>query len=216
MARSAFPLQWPEGYSRTKPDSRLKSKFGHRIHGVSFSLAYDLLRAEIRRLGGINEAITTDLPLRNDGIPYAAQGRVPDPGVAAWMIIPDDRGTPIERVFACDRWPTHAENMIALAKTIEALRGMDRWGCADVTNRALAGFAALPPGTPPPRTWREVIGGTWPAGLEPADTLAIAKSRYRARVAEVHPDRGGDPAEAAAVTAAMEAAEAELEPKGTP
>jgi hypothetical protein len=46
--------------------------------------------------------------------------------------------------FACDRWDSVADNVQAIRKTIEALRGIERWGTGDMVQRAFAGFVALP------------------------------------------------------------------------
>lgn len=216
--REPFPLQWPEGEPRREPGRRSRSRFGVRGQ-VSFSEALIELRSELSRLGAANAVITTDLPVRRDGIPYAATGRVSDPGVAVWFMLPDDRGVASERVLACDRWLTHAENMRALALTIEAMRGLDRWGVAGAVSRVFAGFTALPPGTgdevlstPRAKPWREVLG-PWPASydaLPDEAALALARVHHRKLITEHHPDRGGDPARAAEINAALDEAEREL------
>lgn len=90
-------------------------------------------------------------------------------------------------MFACDRWLSHAENMLAIAKSVEAMRGLDRWGMADVVERVMGGFSALPAGDgseyvsqpqPKKRPWREVLGGEWPQ-LDAFETLVLAKSRHQ-------------------------------------
>lgn len=218
--REPFPLQWPDGWARTEPSARRRSSFGHRNSGdVPFSYAYDQLRAELGRLGAVNAVITTELPLNSRGIPYASSKTSGDVGVAVWFLLADERGDMQERVNACDQYRTIAENLIAIAKTIEAIRGIARWGAADIVTRAFSGFTALPPGSsdepyvvppaPKKKPWRDVIGGHWP-DLEKADLLAIAKRRYRERIANAHPDRGGDHDTAAELGAALAEAEREL------
>jgi hypothetical protein len=210
--RDPYPLQWPQGWKRTGASHRLRSRFGHRGQ-VSFAQSRSLLLAELERLGAANVVLTSDLPVRGDGLPYA-NGRAEDPGIAVWFVL---RGH--ERVFACDRWLSHAENMLAIAKTVEAMRGMDRWGMADVVNRAFSGFAALPAGDsstspeqPRKRGWWEVfdiatnIRGAFPAN----EVLAIVKARHRIFIKAAHPDAGGSHERAAALNAALAEAEAEL------
>lgn len=215
--RSPFPLQWPDGFKRTRPEQRMRSRFGFKASGqVSLSAARDELLRELDRLGAANYVITSDLPVRHDGLPYA-NGRASDPGIAAWFVLDD-----AERVFACDRWLSHAENMQAIAKSIAAMRGLDRWGMADVIERVVGGFAALPPGgepatpaTPRKRAWHEVLDVTtlFKSGmLADADLLVIAKQRHRERIKVAHPDAGGDPAIAAELNAALAEAEEELSP----
>jgi hypothetical protein len=215
--REPYPLQWPERTERTKV--RQKSRFGVGGH-VNFSTALDDLRNELRMLGAVNAVLTSDLPLRGDGLPYA-NGRAEDPGIAVWFLLPDDSGELRELVFACDRYLTHAANMTAVARTIEALRGIERWGVAEAKSRAFSGFAALPPGSsgtiddatsgPVKRPWREVLGGSWASGLSASELLLIAKSRYRTLMKEHHPDRpNANAALAAELNLAMEDAEREL------
>lgn len=211
MARNPYPLQWPPNTPRTKPGDRMHSRFGGRGQGQlsPYETAKGLL-SELDRLGAGHVVITSQLPTRHDGLPYS-DGRSDDPGIAVWCVY---RGR--ERVFACDQWRSHGENLRAIALSIEALRGLSRWGMADVAERAFAGFASLPAGggdaTPPrpaKRPWREVIGGAWPP-LDNAELLVLAKARHRALIKQHHPDRGGDAAQAAELNDAMAEAEAEL------
>lgn len=213
MARSPYPLQWPPNTARTKSEDRKRSAFGRGVHGQlsPYETAKELI-AEMRRLGASFVVITSLLPMRHDGLPYS-DGRSEDPGVAVWFT---HRGH--ERVFACDAWRTHGENMRAITLSIEAMRGLERWGMADVIERAFAGFAALPAGEPERPTkkpWREVLGGAsvggWPdSQLEPEELLAVAKARHRKLIQLHHPDRGGDVAVAAELNAALAEAEREL------
>lgn len=218
MKREPFPLQWPEGWKRTREADRQKSKFGHKGSGqVSLSNALFLLRAELDRLGAANVVITSDLPTRNDGLPYA-DGRATDPGIAVWFAMVSNQKVE-ERVFACDKWRSPAENMQAIALSVEAMRGLSRWGAGDVVSRAFSGFAALPPGAgeeapqgPRKRPWREVFSfdhGVY-GKLHKADQLALVRLRHRDAIKTAHPDAGGSHEAAAEVNAALAEAEAEL------
>jgi hypothetical protein len=154
--------------------------------------------------------ITSDLPKRNDGLPYA-NASCSDPGIAVWWV---ENGR--ELVIACDRWTTVALNMRAIDLSLEALRGLDRWGASEMVRRAFAGFAALPPGAPEVpekpvrRNWREVFVVLALGHLANSDLLAIVKARHRKLIAEAHPDAGGDGAIAAELNAALDDAEKEL------
>ena len=117
-----------------------------------------------------------------------------------------------ERVFACDRWADQAGNMRAIALSIEAMRGLDRWGVAGAVTRAFAGFTALPPGTSAlteAEPWRVVFGVAGLA-IAPADLRAVVRARHRELIKACHPDAGGDGATAARLNAALDRAEAEL------
>ncbi len=200
--RNPFPLQWPDSWPRTEPWKRRRSAFAPR-----FVEDRDDVISWLRKRGS-NVVITSELPQRNDGLPYYAS--VGDPGIAVWWV---EKGA--ERVIACDRWVRADENMRAIAKTLEALRGLDRWGANEVVERAFGGFAALPAGdgrgfVPRKRTWREVLGGVWPAELGQPELLVIARARHRELIKVHHPDRGGDPRLAAEINAALAEAEKEL------
>lgn len=217
--REPFPLQWPEGWKRTHPHNRQRSKFGFRNSGqVPFAKARMDLLAELERLGAANVVITSDLPTRLDGLPYA-NGRADDPGIAVWFALRNGSRWE-ERVFACDKWLSPAENMQAIALSVEAMRGLARWGAGDVVTRAFSGFAALPAGgeTGAPqqpatviRSWREVFEVEQLVDVvAPRDLIAIVKSRHRDKIKQHHPDLGGDPQIAIELNAALAEAEREL------
>jgi hypothetical protein len=117
--------------------------------------------------------------------------------------------------FACDRWQKVEHNMQAIAKTIEALRGIARWGTGDMLEAAFTGFAALPPppaaappapGAPPRlKHWRDVFG----TGVQTREQL---QDVYRRLAAAYHPDRpGGSQAKMAELNAAKAQALQELQ-----
>jgi hypothetical protein len=93
---------------------------------------------------------------------------------------------------------------------------------ADVVERAIGGFAALPPagGTtveePPPdaivlRTWQEVFQVQQLVDVvAPRDLMAIVKARHRDMIKGNHPDQGGDAEVAIELNAALAAAEQAL------
>lgn len=191
----AFPLHWPDGWPRTKTPA--KSKFD-----VSFVEARDGLLAEIKRLGGRYIVISTDIETRQDGLPYANQRSPSDTGVAVYF---ERKGK--QMVFACDRWNSVKDNMRAIAKTIDAIRGIERWGASEMLERAFSAFVALPaPGAA--RTWREVLGfNTERPGIITKDRIEGA---YRLSAKKVHPDAGGSTEAMAELNAARAAALKEI------
>lgn len=135
MKRQPYPLQWPTGRRRTKGVDRRHSKFGAIPNGSfsreppsAYEAAKELLH-ELKLLGAVNAVITSQLPTRTDGLPYA-DGRCDDPGIAVWFVLGGH-----ERVFACDHWFRPGENLRAIALSIGAMRGLERWGMADVIER---------------------------------------------------------------------------------
>lgn len=132
-------------------------------------------------MGGTHVIVSTNLPLFRDGYPLASAMEPKDSGVAVYFQL---KGKPI--AFACDRYLYVYENIQAIAKTIEALRGIERWGASDMMERAFVGFKALTDG--PSEDWREVLG------FERFEvvTKKMIDSRHRELVKQHHPDMGGD------------------------
>ena len=192
----AYPLYWPEHRPRTPAHKRQRSRFA-----TGFGQALQVVGWEIERLGGTARVISTDVPRRRDGLPLASAKRVDDPGVAVYFTL-NGRQT----CFACDRWDKVEDNIWAIAKTIEAMRGIARWGTGDMMEAAFAGFAALPP----PGNgvdWRRELAD----GIGPISTLERAESLYRRKARTHHPDApGGSNESMARLNAAIEAARKEL------
>lgn len=181
----AYPLQWPAGASRTR--SRRSSAFGQKTIGAATKFLLD----QVRLMGGTLPVVSTNLALRNDGLPYANQRQPDDPGVAVYF---QRRGKPM--VFACDQWIKVEHNIYAIGKTIEALRGIERWGSTELMERAFSGFEALPA----PEQWWQVLGVGERAA--PAEIDAA----YRAKAKAAHPDTGGSEAAMARLNAARDQA----------
>lgn len=132
MKRSPFPLQWPEGWARTR--SRYRSDFDK---SRGFNKARDGTLHQLELMGATQIVITSNLPTNAKSLPHSASaGQPPDPGIAVWWV-----KTGKERVMACDRWSTVVENMHAIELSIGAMRGLERWGASEVVERAFAGFA---------------------------------------------------------------------------
>lgn len=171
----AFPLYWPDGWKRTgyRNYSRFKSGFG---------AARNLLTAEISRMGGSKVIISSNVPLRNDGMPRANQPEPSDPGIAVYFTYKTK-----EMVFACDKYRRTWDNVYAIARTIEAVRGIERWGASDMMERAFKGFAALPERAS--QGWRVDLGFT----DDQTVTIDDVQTSFRALAHQHHPDKGGDP-----------------------
>lgn len=203
----ATPLFWPYAYPRSVPP-----RDNNRAFRMKFSQDRNEILHRLERRGS-RVFITSNLPLRRDGLPYADPPKIDDPGIAVWWI---EKGK--ERVIACDRWHHISQNMRAINKTIEALAGLETWGASDVVERAFAGFTALPPGSSPepapPIDWQAEFAieleKLSAAGLANAEILRMVELRFRARMMEQHPDKGGSTAIAADLNAAMAAAREQL------
>ena len=178
----AYPLYWPEGRPRTEDWRRQQSKFN-----AGFARARDEVQRQVGLLVGrysLREAglvISTNIALRRDGLPLAGQAQPRDPGVAVYFTYKKR-----QVCFACDRWRKIEDNMHAVALTIDALRGIDRWGTGDMVEAAFRGFTALPPPEKAP-TWWKSLG----FAREEDVTRQAAEDAYRRLAAIHHPDRGG-------------------------
>jgi hypothetical protein len=169
----AYPLYWPEGWKRTRNPERSRFQTG-------FGAARELLFREITRMGGRKPVLSSNIPLRNDGMPRANMPEPNDRGVAVYFTYKDK-----EMVFACDKFINVRDNIYAIAKTIEALRGIERWGASDMMERAFRGFNALPEKASSP--WRDILG----FGHDARVTLDDVDSRFAELVKVHHPDMGG-------------------------
>jgi hypothetical protein len=172
---TSFPLAWPSNRQRTPSSRRSRSRFD-----TTFAVARDELLREISRLRGKSVVLSTNVALRNDGLPYANQRNPDDCGVAVYFVDSKGRG----KCFACDRWDKVEDNMHAIRKTIEALRGIERWGSGEDMEAAFSGFAALP-APAQSKCWYHVLE------CRSDDAWATIVTQYRRLTNLRHPDRGG-------------------------
>lgn len=179
-AINAYPLAWPSGRKRLERWHRESARFD-----ITFARARDEIVRQVGLLAGRYPdpqlIISTNIALRRDGLPLAGQRAPEDPAVAVYFTHKKR-----QMCFACDRWQKVEDNMQAIAKTIDALRGIARWGTGDMLEAAFTGFAALP-APDASMSWRDVLGC---AGVR--EWQAIYSCYLRARSA-AHPDKGGSP-----------------------
>lgn len=174
---TAYPLAWPPAWPRT--DRPEWSRFQ-----VTQREAQNGILRELNLLGAREVIISTDIPLRQDGMPYASRRAPDDQGVAVYFKLNGE-----DQCIPCDKWRTIAENMRAIERTVGALRGLERWGAKEMVNAAFRGFKALPasiemgPGTM--RSWNEVLQVTFDADWD------VIEAAYRRLLHKVHPDKGG-------------------------
>jgi DnaJ-like protein len=188
---NSYPLSWPVGWKRQ--NYRKKSQFSSK----TFARVRDTLFHELKLMGvpDWNVVLSTSIPLRRDGLPYSGMAQPNDPGVAVYF-----RYKEKPMVFACDNYGKVEDNLYAICKTIEAIRGMKRWGASEMMERTFSGFQALPPAptVKPKKLWWEVLG------VKRGDHPDRIKAAYRALAHINHPDRGGDPAKMSEINSAYE------------
>jgi hypothetical protein len=194
---AAFPLYWPLQYGRTARDARRAARFL-----VDFSSARTDLLRELNLLRARDVVLSSNVPIRRDGLPMVPDREPDDPGIAVYFW---RRSKPF--VIACDQFTRVRWNLRAVGATLEALRSIERHGTTSMLEQAFSGFAQLPAAREKP--WREVLGV--PPGPCDADSV---RARLRELARSHHPDVGGDPVRMLEITAAYEAAIREL--GGTP
>lgn len=192
----AYPLQWPGSWPRTPDHERSQSSYRQ----LNFAVTRDQLVHEVEMMDPDWFAISSNIPLKSNGMPYANTAEPSDPGVAVYWQVD---AKPL--VVACDRWELVVENLRAILYAISSLRQLERCGASSIIQRAYQGFAALPAATPQVAHWRIVLG------LEQGPvTRAEIEERFRKLARENHPDHGGIHERMAQINAARAAALGEL------
>lgn len=166
MSARAYPLQWPRGWPKTDPAKRESGQqFKQTLAG-----ALESLRVEVGRLGGKNLVLSSNYTLGSTN--------PKEPGVVAYF---EYQSKPV--AIPCDRWAKIEANVRAIALTIEAMRGMERWGAKHMITAMFQGFTALPERTG--KSCWEVLGvKSYASEKEILDA-------YRTMAKRAHPDQGG-------------------------
>ncbi len=164
----AYPLQWPEGWPRIAENARHTSRFK-----TTLPAALAKLEDEVRMLPGRGLVLSSNYTL---GIKNPR-----DPGVVAYFTHDS-----VALAVPCDRWTKIEDNVQAIALTIEAMRGMNRWGAKHMIKAMFTGFKMLPaPESSQPLNWWQILGVTQ---TSPWSEIIHA---YREKAMRCHPDVGG-------------------------
>lgn len=148
MSQPAYPLAWPSGWPRSPEHERDRARFGVRVsRSGGYATMEPLTLAEgcarvldsLRRLGAIEHTIviSSDVPLRRDGLPMSSAREPADPGVAVYWTLDNPE------CMALDRYTRLADNVAAVAATIEAMRMIERHGGSAIMRRAFQGFRQI-------------------------------------------------------------------------
>lgn len=203
MTITASPLCWPTGWKRTEPQRRTRAKFSaetrtnHRWtdgnsttwkgrRELTIAEATTRVRKQLAAMDIDDDdlVISTDLKLRLDGLPRSDQRAPADPGAAVYW--QTDSG---QRCMAIDRYDRVADNLAAIAATLDAMRAIERHGGAAILDRAFTGFTALPAPLAGEEPWYAVLD------VEPDDDHDVIERAYKFERSNHHPDRGGDAAQ---------------------
>lgn len=191
---AASPLSWPPGKPRTPPNDLKQGRFGKRNssgwglkelsvaearHRVIDALDKFTRYGKAYRVPPDSIIISTDLALRNDGLPRSGQREPSDPGVAVYFKLDDQA-----QCIPCDVYNRIADNLAAIADCIEALRTLERHD-ASLMRAAFTGFAQLasPDAMARPH-WRTVLNTD-------SSNLEEVRKAFRSALGVAHPDRGG-------------------------
>lgn len=186
MTVDAFPLHWPANFPRTAPGDRQPARFHRDGRPLTIAVARDRILAEIGaftragrpwRIDPDQVVISSDVPLRRDGLPASGRRMPEDPGVAVYFELDGEA-----YCLPCDTWDRVPDNMAAIAAHLGAMRGIERWGVGDVRAH-FAGFVAIE--HQPTERWHDVLG------CAPDATPAEVSAAYKAARKRAHPDHGG-------------------------
>jgi len=182
--RQSHPLDWPLEYPRTARPKKSAFK------SITIYRAVENLVLEVNRLvhGRASKrkpsdmVISSNVPLKLDGGISANYQRsvIRDKGVAVYF-----RKGNTDLVLCCDKFDTVESNLHAIFKTVEAMRGIDRWGVSDFLERSFTGFKALP--APGVKSFR----GQWWEEMRFEKAPAVFQDvyeRYRHLAKLFHPD----------------------------
>lgn len=165
------------GYKRT--ECRISSAFKQTMER-----AQQFLHEEIKRLGARDLVVSSNIPVRKDGLFYTdwMNRRIDDPGVAIYFKY---KGKDV--AMCCDQYLKIWENVYALGKSIEAMRALERYGVSEFLERAFTGFAELPPIVSQTQKTEQTIWEILGLNGKPL-TLEDVKAAYREKAKVLHPD----------------------------
>lgn len=199
MTITAYPLAWPAGWkrgpslkfgrfgTRSSVKSSCSDNYYSRKSAMTVAEAVKRVRGELGRMGLRDDdvVISTNLALRLDGLPRSDQREPNDSGAAVYWI--DKAGA--TRCMAIDCYTRVADNLAAIAATLDAMRAIERHGGAEILDRAFTGFTALP-GPDAAEHWSDVLG------VPRTAPRAEIEAAYRSLRGKHHPDRAGGDSEA--------------------
>ncbi len=211
MSISAHPLTWPADWPRTEAGFQKEGRFGTRKlrAGSSYARAEDItiaeavtrVLAELDRMGIHRDdiVISTNVKTRLDGLPRGNEREPSDKGAAVYW----ETRAGARRVMAIDQYTSVANNLAAIAATLDAMRAIERHGGAQILDRAFTGFTALP-APEAKRTWREVMG------IAGTPSPQFLKGQFHSLASVMHPDKGGSHQAMAELNVAYEEAKKEI------
>src|SRR5260370_864328 len=150
MNETRYPLCWPANWKRTTNRSRAKfARWKEMAPGtlgakgrLSIADSMDRIAYELERFGVPEEnvIVSTNLPVNIYGSPRGDRGEPGDPGAAVYWTL---KGK--SQCMAIDRYDRVADNLAAVAATLEAMRAIERHHGRSIPRRAIIRLPYLPP-----------------------------------------------------------------------
>jgi hypothetical protein len=184
-----YPLAWPSGFKRRSSWQRTESRFKNDRRRLTVADGVDrVLEAiakftkgrSVYRADPDKAIISTNVQPKLGGRPMSSQREPEDTGVAVYFTL-DKK--PI--VICADKYDSVADNLAAVAATIEALQAIERHGATEA-ERAFTGFMALPEKAAA-RTFYDVLGIPRNQPL----SQAVIDARWKEMAKTCHPDLPG-------------------------
>ena len=204
----AYPLQWPMGRPRRPANQRQRARFSKVVKGndspgssdrrseLSVYAATERLKKQVERLRGSSLVVSTNIKVRQDGLPMSRAAMPEDPAVCVYFVW---RGK--TRAFPSDKWDRVADNIAAIAAHLEAMRAIERYAVGE-TEQVFEGYKLLT-SADASKVWWEILG--FP---NPPANWATVESRWLDKIRRAHPDAGGSANQAAEINAAYDQAKA--------
>jgi len=164
-----YPLHWPQGYPVT--ETRIASKFT-----CTFAEARDGIFNELNRLGADEFFISCNINRNKGGALVHGKLVYDNTGAAVYFKFKGER-----KVIACDKWKYIHENFRAIEKSLQAIRGLDRWGCTNIISQAVSGLKELASGGN--KTWWQI------PGVDITASPIEVKTKYKELIKKYHPDK---------------------------
>jgi hypothetical protein len=190
----SYPLSWPIGRRRTNHWQRQRSKFSNAKRPLSIMDGVERVIDQLKVLGVSRDdvVISCNVQPRLDGLPKSNLPEPSDPGVAVYWRRAGDK---VPRCMPIDTFDRVADNLAAIAKTIDCYRMIERYGNAEMMERALDSLALLPA----PECWWLTLRLSGPDASK-----EDIEAAYRRLISDHHPDKGGDADMAARINRARD------------
>lgn len=191
MVSFEYPLKWLPQQPRNKLTERARFK------SKSIFVAGNNLADELKRMNAKNCVITSNLILNKKGDAPLSNQRLFDSGVVIYFQL---KGK--SKAMACDKYNKVEDNLWALFLSVQAIRGLERWGGSEFLDGLFTGFMALP-------SPDDAIMGM-PKYFDDCINLEHLKETYHRLAKELHPDKGGNETDFAELQRQYEVAKTKL------